>query len=144
MQVLDDDPPGSGNAGQTHHLKAERRQESYHEGGSAWVLLSPQDAADTTRGKMEVTARIWVPSTNRDRVDIDAYDEPPSVFMRRAFHVRFHPNGDVSYYKDQENVIPELKIELDAWQDVFIRADLAVATFDLTVGLPVRLAPDVD
>ncbi len=134
VQVLDDDPPGSGNAGQTHHLKAERRQESYHEGGSAWVLLSPQDAADTTRGKMEVTARIWVPSTNRDRVDIDAYDEPPSVFMRRAFHVRFHPNGDVSYYKEGENVIPELKIELDAWQDVFIRADLAVATFDLTVG----------
>ena len=134
VQVLNDDPIGSGQAGDRPYLKIERRAESHEEGGCAWVALTPQDAADTTRGTMEINARIWVPSTNASRVEIDGYDNPVGTFDRRAFHVRFAADGTVTYYKDIENPITDLSFQTDTWQEVTIRADLDTATFDLTIG----------
>jgi len=142
VQVLNDSPVGSGTGGESHYLKVQRLAESHEQGGCAWVRLAPQDAADTTKGVVEVTARIYVPSSNASQVEIDAYDDPPGQFARRAFHVRFFPDGTVTYYRDQENPIPDMSIRTDTWQDVFIRADLEQGSFDLTVdgqtatGLP--------
>ena len=143
VQVLNDDPIGSGQPGKNHYLKAERRAERNHEGGLAWVKLSPQDAADSEKGQVEVDARIYVPSTSRYCVDIDAYDNPPNEFSYRAFQVRFFPDSTIRYYSGEEHhVVPDVPIKLDAWQDVSIRADLKAGTFDLTVegktatGLP--------
>ena len=145
VQVLNDDPPASGKPGANHYLKAERRNEGSRQGGQAWLKLSPQDAADTKNGIVEVRARIFMPSTNKYCVDIDAYDNPPCEHQRRAFQVRFYPDGVVSYYRQQKNPIKGMKIMTDAWQSVAIRADLKAATFDLDVegqkaqGLPFAL-----
>ena len=133
-QVLNDDPPGSGTPGERHYLKLERRNENHHQGGYAWVRLSPQDAADSKGATVEVRATILVPSTNAYVVDIDAYDNPPGEFVKRGFHVRFWPDGNVSYYREQENIIEGLAIPVDEWVDVLITADLAEQTFDLTVA----------
>ena len=142
-QVLNDDPVGSGKPGKNHYLKAERRKERAREGGGAWVKLSPQDAADTEKSIVEVRAKVYVPSTIRYCVDIDAFDNPPGEYSHRAFHVRFFRNGSVRYYSGEEHhVVPDMPMKLDAWQDVFIRADMKNETFDLTVegrtatGLP--------
>lgn len=87
-------------------------------------------------------AAIYVPSSNGSQAQIDAYDNPPGEFARRAFHVRFFPDGRITYYRDQENPIPDIAIKTDAWQDVLIRADLKKATFDLTVdGMTVTDLP---
>ena len=134
VQVLNDDPVGSGNPGTRNYLKAERRSENHFEGGCAWVKLAPQDAADSLRGTMEVQARIYVPSSNEYVVEIDGYDDPAGTFNRRAFHVRIFPDGTVSYYREDHVPIPELTLPPDTWQDVLIRADLDSATFDLTIG----------
>ncbi len=134
VQVLCDDPIGSGKAGKNHYLKAERRDEKSRAGGRAWVKLSPQDAADTEKGRIQVKARIYVPSTNKYCVDIDAYDNAPDQYDRRAFNVRFYPNGVVSYYHKKRNPIQGMTVPRDEWVDVAIDADLKAATFDLTVG----------
>jgi len=134
VQTLNDDPVGSGQPGERNYLKISREDEGFHDGGSVWVALSPRDAADSAGGIIEVTARIYVPSSNASRVDLDAYDNLPGVFERRAFHVRFSPDGRVTYYRDEEHPVPELTLAPDTWQDVFIRADLAAGVFDLTVG----------
>ncbi|MCD6359374.1 MAG: hypothetical protein J7M38_00835 [Armatimonadetes bacterium] len=133
VQVLNDDPIGSGKPGDRHYLKIERRDENNREGGIAWFVFNGTDCADATRGIVEVSARIWVSSKNRTRVDIDALDNEPGSFTRRAFNVRFAPDGVVSYYREVENPLPELKLQTDAWQEVHIRADLDAGTFDLTV-----------
>ena len=133
VQVLNDDPIGSGKPGDRHYLKIERRDENNREGGIAWFVFNATDCADATRGIVEVSARIWVSSKNRTRVDIDALDNEPGSFTRRAFNVRFAPDGVVSYYREVENPLPELKLQTDAWQEVHIRADLDAGTFDLTV-----------
>lgn len=142
VQVLNDDPPGSGRAGANAYLRLERRDESMEQGGLAWIALSPQDIADSDRGLIEVWARIWVPSTNQSRVEIDGYGDEPGEWQQRAFHVRIAGNGAVSYYRAEENVIPGLRCPPDSWQDVHLLAHLATGTFDLTVdgqtvtGLP--------
>jgi len=134
VQVLNDDPVGSGKPGQRHYLKIERRNEHMAEGGRAWVKFLPQDAADTQNGVVEVSARILVPSSNAYCVDIDAYDNPPNEFGRRAFQVRFFPDGRTTYYQGEAyHNLPDLRIETDAWQDVSIRARMKDAAFDLTV-----------
>jgi len=112
------------------------------QGGRAWVKFSPHDAADTENGVVEVKAKVYVPSTNKYCVDIDAYDNPPGQYSKRAFQVRFYPDGVVSYYCKQKNPIKGLTIKTDTWQHVLIRADLKASVFDLTVegqtakGLP--------
>ena len=142
VQVLCDDPIGSSKPGEGHYLKIERRGEPRGGGGCAWLVLSPQDAADTTRSVVEVSARVYVPSSNASRVGIDALDNAPELFEHRGFHVRIDPRGVVSYYQVQENPIAELPFRTDAWQQVLIRADTRACTFDLTVegktveGLP--------
>ena len=50
VQVLNDHPIGSGKGGESHYLKAERRDEHAQQGGQAWIKLSAQDAGDTTNG----------------------------------------------------------------------------------------------
>ena len=134
VQVLDDEPVASGRPGERHYVKIERRAEGHHDGGALWLRLSPQDAADTRGGVMELSARILVPSTGRSIVDIDAYDGPVGMFARRAFHVRLSPTGQVTYYREQETPIPDLRLEPDVWQEVHIRADLQAGAFDLTVN----------
>ena len=134
VQVLNDDPPGSGRAGTNAYLRLERRDESMEQGGLVWVVLSPQDIADSSRGLIEVAARIWVPSTNQSCVEIDGYGDEPGEWNRRAFHVRIAGDGAVSYYREQENTIPGLLCRPDSWQDVRVLAHLAAGTFDLTVG----------
>lgn len=143
VQVLCDDQPGSGKAGPAHYLSIVRRDEQRAQGGCAWLVLCPQDAADTTNGFITLSARLWVPSTNAYLADIDSYDCPPETYHARAFHVRFSPKGVVSYYDSaKEQPIAGLTIRNDAWQQVVIRADLRHSTFDLTVegqtakGLP--------
>lgn len=142
LQVLNDDPPGSGNAGANQYVKLQRRDEPQRAGGILWLTLAPHDIADSTNSVVEVWARIFVPSGNGGRVDIDALDAPLGTWSGRAFHVRFAPDGQVTYYRERENPIEGLKIALDTWQQVSIRADFATATFDLTVegqtatGLP--------
>ena len=142
VQVLNDDPPGSGNPGANQYVKLERRDEPHQAGGALWLALSPQDIADCTDGVVEVSARIFVPSTSAERVDIDAVDASVGAFERRAFNVRFQPDGTVTYYSGDSHAIEGLSITPDAWQEVQIRADLAAGTFDLTVegktatGLP--------
>jgi hypothetical protein len=149
VQVLCDDPPGSGQRGTTPYLSVVRRDEKRGEGGCAWLVLSPQDAADSTNGVAVLTARIRVPSTNAYLADIDAFDDQPEGFHKRAFHVRFSPKGVVSYYdSEKEQPIAGVTIKPDTWQQVVIRADLRTATFDLTIegqkatGLPFT-HPDV-
>ena len=134
VQLRCDDPPGSGTKGDLTYLKIHRGAEGHHDGGAAWLQLSPQDASDTTGSIVEVTARIYVPHGNRKAVDIDAYDSGVVEFNRRAFHLRIGPGGGVFYYKTVDVPVPELKCELDRWQEVVIRADSAAGTFDLTVG----------
>jgi len=98
------------------------------------VRLDPQDAADSARGIVELSARIYVPSTNANLVDLYAFDNPPNDFSRRGFHVSFKPDGGVVYYRERQTPLPDLALETDAWQDVFIRADLDRRCFDLTVN----------
>jgi hypothetical protein len=143
VQVLRDDPIGSGKAGTNHYLKVERRDEPGRKGGRAWVRLAPRDIADNKNGIVEVKVRVYVPSKNKYCVDIDAYDNEPDHYSHRAFHVRFFRDGTVKYYAgEKHHEVPNMVIKLDAWQDVLIRADLKAATFDLTVqgqtarGLP--------
>ena len=135
VQVLNDDPVGSGTAGARHYLKAERRAEKMREGGQAWVRFSPQDAVDSENGLLELDARILMPAANAYCVDIDGYDNPPREFGRRGFQVRFFPDGRVTYYDGEEHVtVPDVVLPPDTWQDVSIRARLAAAEFDLTVA----------
>ncbi|MBT3288870.1 MAG: hypothetical protein HN380_16095, partial [Victivallales bacterium] len=134
VRVLSDDPVGSGKPGPNHYLMATRKDEQMNAGGRAWVKLAPQDAADTTGGTMTVKARLYVPSTNRAAVDIDAFDTRLEEFQRRAFHVRFWPDGSVSFFKSITNKIEGLTFQPDTWFDVQIVADLAEGTFALTVG----------
>ena len=106
------------------------------------MRLTPQDAVDTENGIVEIKARVLVPSSNRYCVDIDGFDNPPREYSNRAFHVRFYPDGTVSYYREKKNPIPDVTIKTDTWQEVFMRADMRQATFDLTIegqtatGLP--------
>ncbi|MDI9586017.1 MAG: hypothetical protein QM473_17490 [Acidobacteriota bacterium] len=134
VQVLNDDPVGGGQAGERQYLKVQRLAETHMEGGLAWVRLSPQDAADTTRGMLEVRTRIYVPSSNKGRVEIDGYDNPPGEFSRRAFHVRIASDGAVTYFRETENPVDGLRVEPDTWQDVRICAYLDRGVFDLTIG----------
>ncbi len=105
VQVLNDDPPGSGNPGANQYVKLERRDEPHRAGGALWLALSPQDIADCTDGVVEVSARIFVPSTSAERVDIDAVDAGVGTFSRRAFNVRFLPDGTVTYYSGDSHVV---------------------------------------
>jgi hypothetical protein len=134
VQVINGDPPGSGRAGAAPYLRVERRDETMEQGGVAWVVLSPQDVADSARGLVELSARIWVPSTNHSRVEIDGYGDEPGAWELRAFHVRLAGDGVVTYYREQENPIPGLTCPPDTWQDVRLLADLAAGTFSLTIG----------
>ena len=135
VQVLNDAAIGSGKPGPNHYLRAERRAERGKQGGLAWLKLSAQDAADSTDGIVQVKARIYVPSTNKYCVDIDAYDDPPGHYEHRAFQVRFFPNGSVQCYAGEKYlVVPDMAAQLDAWQDVHIRANMKTGTFDLTVA----------
>ncbi len=135
VQVRCDDPPGSGKQGTTPYLSIVRRDEKRGEGGCAWLVLSPQDAADTTNGVVRLSARVFVPSTNAYLADIDAFDDQPEGFHKRCFHVRFSPQGVVSYYdSEKEQPIAGLTLKPDTWQDVLIVADLKQGTFDLTVA----------
>jgi hypothetical protein len=134
VRLLNDDPVGSGKPGRDHYLMVARKAENMAAGGRAWITLSPQDAADTTNGTVVVKARLYVPSTNRAAVDIDAFDSRVEEFQRRAFHVRFWPDGTVSYYKSITNKIAGLAFQPDTWIDVEIRANLAKSTFALTIG----------
>ncbi len=134
VQVLNDDPPGSGKPGQSNYLRIERRDEYAQHGGRAWIRLSPQDAVDTENGVVEVEAKILLPSTSKCHVDIDALDNGPNVYANRAFHVRFFPDGKVCYFCEKDTPVEGLAVQTDAWQDVAIRADMHKATFDLTVA----------
>ncbi len=134
VQVLNDDPPCSGNPGKSNYLRIERRDEHAQHGGRAWIKFSPQDAVDTEDGIVEVEARILLPSTSKCHVDIDAFDNAPNYYTNRAFHVRFFPNGKVCYYHEADTPVEGLAIDTDTWQDVVIRADMREATFDLTVA----------
>lgn len=134
VQVLNNDPIGGETAGENHYLRIERHDETHQQGGGAWFTFNGTDTADATRSIVEVSARIWVSSKNRSRVDIDAMDNEPGSFVRRAFNVRFDPKGVVSYWREQENPLPELAFEPDTWIDVLIRADMDAETFDLTVN----------
>jgi hypothetical protein len=144
VQVLDDAPPGSGSAGDNQHVKITRRDESHDAGGALWAALSPRDAADSTDGIVEVSARLFVPSGNASPVDIDALAGAPAKWgSGRAFHVRLQPDGRVTYYHaDEHHTAGELAVALDQWHDVAIRAEMAEGIFDLTVdgetveGLP--------
>jgi hypothetical protein len=142
VQVLTDDPVGSGKPGQVPYLKVERRDETMAQGGRAWVKLRPRDAGDTTGSTVTVEARILVPSTIGFCADIDAYDNRVGDHDRRAFHVRFFPDGKIKYWRENNIEIPGVRFKPDAWTDVQIRADFKTATFDLTVdgvtaiGLP--------
>ena len=133
VQVLDDAPVGGGKGGESHYLKAERRDEHAQQGGQAWIKLAAQDAADTTNGTMELEARILVPSTNQFCADIDAYDCSPGEHQSRAFHVRFFPDGAVKYWQSEHFDVEGVTFKPDGWTDVRIRADLRKSTFDLTV-----------
>ena len=134
VQVLNDDPVRSGTPGENHYLKAERRDEGMREGGRVFVRLYAQDAADTTDGIVEVDARIMVPATIRYCSDIDAFDSQPGEHTNRAFHLRFFPNGQVKYWKDDHVTIEGVVHTPDAWNDVHIRADMEAGTFDVTIN----------
>ena len=146
--------------GGNHYLELTRGEGGPANGGRAWATMLPQDAADTTDGTVELSARFRVPSTNRSCVGIDAYDSPPEQYANRAFHARFWPDGTVSHYarpkaetREEEVTpadmaeprridIPELHFIPGEWLDVTIHADLRAATFDLTVaGATVRALP---
>lgn len=134
VQVLNDDPIASGRPGPRQYLKIERRDETHQQGGAAWFTFSNTDCADTAGSIVHVQARILVPANNRAWVDIDAFDNEPGSFTRRAFQVRFSPKGVVSYWREQDVPITELSFAPDTWVDVAIRADLQAETFDLTVN----------
>ena len=134
VQVLNGDPPGSGNPSQSNYLRIERQAEQAQQGGRAWIKFSPQDAVDTEDGIVEVESRIFLPSTSKCHVDIDALDNGPNHFTNRAFHVRFFPNGKVCYFRESDTPVEGLAIVTDTWQEVSIRADMREATFDLTVA----------
>lgn len=142
VQVLNDDPPGSGAAGENQYVKITRHDEPHRAGGVLWATLGPTDIADSTDGVVEVSARIYVPSGNESPVDIDALDNQPARFEGRAFHVRIFPDGRVTYYREEHVQAGDLSVALDAWHEIAIRADMAAGTFDLTVdgetveGLP--------
>jgi hypothetical protein len=134
VRLLNDDPLGSGKPGKNHYLMVSREDEGMSAGGRAWLKLRPQDAADTANGTMTVKARLYVPASNHAAVDIDAFDSRIEAFQRRAFHVRFWPDGSVSYYKSITNKINGLTFRPDSWVDVAISADLAKGSFSLSVG----------
>ena len=133
VQVLRDDPPGSGNPGDNQHVRITRRDEPHRAGGALWAVLSPQDIADSSDSVVEVSARVYVPSGNESPVDIDALDNQPARFEGRAFHVRIQPDGRVTYYRDEHIQAGELSVTMDEWHDVEIRANMVSEMFDLTV-----------
>ncbi len=134
VRLLNDEPPGSGQPAATGYLRIERRNEGHHEGGALWLRLSPQDAADTTGSVVEVTARVWVPSSNPRPVDLDAYDNPVGEFTRRAFHLRIAPDGQVMVHRETDRPVAGLRCPPDTWQEIRLRADFTAGTFDVTMG----------
>ncbi len=131
VKVVNAEALGSGKAGSKHCLKVER---DATQTAQAWVRLAPQDAADTENGVVELSARILIPSSSKSCVDIDAFDNVPASYERRAFHARFYPNGAVKYFCDTDIEVPGLRVKPDEWQDVVIRAEMKRALFALTVG----------
>jgi hypothetical protein len=146
VQLLNNAPVGSDKAGTRPYLKIERREEAHLGGGLAWIRLAPQDAAETENARVEVEARVYVPSRNRGPVQIDAYDNvPPWGCDRRAFHLRLLPNGTACYYRQQQITIPGLRFKPDTWQTVSIRAHMQKAVFDVTIeGQTVKSIPFAD
>ena len=134
VQILKDDPVGSGKPGTGAYLKAIRLAESAGKGGQAWVVLSPHDAADTTDGIVTLEARIMVPATISYCADIDAYDDPPGEYAHRAFNVRFFPDGAVKIWCGTHIPVEEMSFTPGEWTEVSIHADLKTSTFDLTVN----------
>ena len=135
VQILNDEPVGSGKKGRNHYMKIERRDEPGLNGGAAWIWFHPKDATETQNGTVLVSARIYVPSSNKTCVSIDTYDnKPPWGCDRPAFRIRFFPDGSVRYYAKKQAPIPGLKLKLDSWQDVSIKADMKNATCDVTVS----------
>ena len=142
VQVLNDDPPGSGEAGGNKYVKITRKEEPHRAGGALWATLGPQDIADSAESVIEMNARVYVPSGNASPVDIDAVNAPVGSFTGRAFHLRIFPDGRVTYYREEHQQAGDLTVALDEWHEVAIRADMAAETFSLTMdgetveGLP--------
>ena len=134
VRVLDDDPVGSGESGERHYLKIERRDEEATEGGQAWIQLALQDAADGAHGVVSLWTRLYVPASNEGAVAIDAFDSSIEAHQNGAFQIRFRPNGAVSYFKSLDNIVEGLSFAIDSWFDVRIDADLDGGTFALTSG----------
>ncbi len=134
VQVLNDDPVGSGTSGSNHYMKIERREEHGTQGGRAWLRMAPQDAADTKNGVIEIQAKVYVPSTNRYCVDLDGFDGPPNEWWKRAFHLRLFPDGRAAYYQEEEHHdIPGVRFVPDTWVDVTLTARMKEAMFDVTI-----------
>ena len=134
VRVLNDDPVGSGRAGERHYLQVERRDEEAAEGGQAWIQLAPQDGADSAHGSVTLQACILIPAGNQGAVAIDAFDSSIEAAQDGAFRVRFQPDGTVSYFKSVENAVEGLCFEPDTWVEVEISVDLSRGSFTLTVG----------
>jgi hypothetical protein len=134
VQVLNDDPVGSGRPGANPYMKVERREENAQQGGRAWIKLAAQDAADTTNGVVVLEARILVPPTIGFCSDIDAFDNPAGEYQNRAFHIRFFPDGTIKYWRDMHVDVEGVSFTPGEWTDVLIRADLKTSEFDLTVN----------
>lgn len=146
VQILNDQPVGSGRSGVNRYLKIERRDENHLGGGLAWIRLALQDAAETENGQVEIQTRVYLPSSNKSAVQIDAYDNlPPWGCDRRAFQLRLLPNGSVCYYRQRNIPVPGLRIQTDVWQDIVILAHMKRAEFDVTLaGKTVKGLPFAD
>jgi len=134
VRVLNDDPVGSGRAGERNYLQVERRDEEAAEGGQAWIQLAPQDGADSADGSVVVQACMRIPAGNQGAVDIDAFDSAIEARQGGAFLLRFQPDGKVSYFKSVENPIEGFCFDLDSWLEVEIKANLSRGVFAVTVG----------
>jgi hypothetical protein len=133
VRLLDDDPVDSGNSGERHYLKIERRDEDAAAGGQAWVQLALQDAADCAHGSVSLQTRLYIPAENESAVAIDAFDSSIEARQNGVFQIRFRPDGTVSYFKSLDNLIEGLSFATDSWFDVEIDADLARGVFALTI-----------
>lgn len=135
VQVLNDEPPGSGKAGTNAYLLTERRDEVRRAGGCLWLALGPQEAADAARGGLDLRLKLYLPAGNASPVDIDGYDGPPEDFTGRSFQVRLLPNGEVNYYDGEQNrPVEGLVCPRDTWVPLQLEADLGRGVFALQVG----------
>ncbi len=137
LQVVNDDPPWSGVAGNNNYLSLERTAGGSNTGTIRAEGWDPEIARNQI---VKVSCSVYVPTGNQNAVAVSGWDDAGweiPWWENRAFDVYFWPDGYVYYYDgvvwpptDDQKLFPYTQ---DAWLDMTITANMSAGTFSLNV-----------